>query len=155
MTNYQFVMNGRSYELHRGPVVSQLAGVEPERIRLHAVEVGGTWYPVSQAFEAAIGRPRAELRSKTARRHLARLGFEMRGNGQHRPNPSSDRLSVESDDTIDEQLSVSVEWHTEADVQSLLVNFLVRERWAIRSVANTATKERGFDVVAVSMTVEN
>lgn len=41
------------------------------------------------------------------------------------------------------------EWHTEAQLQSALVAALVTEGWRILSVANTATKEHGVDVVAV------
>lgn len=40
------------------------------------------------------------------------------------------------------------EWHTEANVQSSLVTALVTVGWRIVSVANTATKEHGIDVVA-------
>lgn len=42
----------------------------------------------------------------------------------------------------------SVEWHTESNVQSLLVTSLVNHGWRILSVANTATREHGIDVVA-------
>jgi hypothetical protein len=41
------------------------------------------------------------------------------------------------------------EWHTEANVQSSLVAALVKSGWSILSVADTATKEHGIDVVAV------
>ena len=40
------------------------------------------------------------------------------------------------------------EWHTEANVQALLVTALATDRWRILSVANTATKEHGIDVIA-------
>ena len=40
------------------------------------------------------------------------------------------------------------EWHTEADVQALLVTALAADGWRILSVANTATKEHGIDVIA-------
>lgn len=40
------------------------------------------------------------------------------------------------------------EWHTETNVQSSLVTALAREGWRILSVANTATREHGIDVVA-------
>ena len=40
------------------------------------------------------------------------------------------------------------EWHTEANVQSSLVTALVNAGWRILSVANTATKEHGIDVIA-------
>ena len=40
------------------------------------------------------------------------------------------------------------EWHTEANVQALLVTALATDGWRILSVANTATKEHGIDVIA-------
>lgn len=40
------------------------------------------------------------------------------------------------------------EWHTEANVQALLVTTLATNGWRILSVANTATKEHGIDVIA-------
>lgn len=43
--------------------------------------------------------------------------------------------------------SLSEEWHTEANVQSSLVTVLVNAGWRILSVANTATKEHGIDVI--------
>lgn len=42
----------------------------------------------------------------------------------------------------------SDEWHTEASVQASLVTALAADGWRILSVANTATKEHGIDVVA-------
>lgn len=43
---------------------------------------------------------------------------------------------------------MSGEWHTEANVQAALVTALAADRWRIVSVANTATKEHGIDVIA-------
>lgn len=40
------------------------------------------------------------------------------------------------------------EWHAEANVQALLVTALATDGWRILSVANTATKEHGVDVIA-------
>lgn len=40
------------------------------------------------------------------------------------------------------------EWHSEANIQSLLVTALATDGWRILSVANTATKEHGIDVIA-------
>jgi Holliday junction resolvase-like predicted endonuclease len=47
-----------------------------------------------------------------------------------------------------ERAGPSHEWHTEANVQALLVSALVVDGWRILSVANTATKEHGIDVIA-------
>jgi hypothetical protein len=40
------------------------------------------------------------------------------------------------------------DWYTEAKIQSLVVSHLVSEGWSITSVADTATRARGIDVVA-------
>ncbi|WP_202613600.1 DUF7669 domain-containing protein [Ornithinimicrobium cerasi] len=42
----------------------------------------------------------------------------------------------------------SEEWHTEANVQASVVSALAGDGWRILSVANTATKEHGVDIVA-------
>lgn len=70
-----FTLNGTRYELSSDVVEARLAGVVPEPIREHAAQVNGVWYPVKQAFEVAVGVPRSEFISHTARRHLATLGF--------------------------------------------------------------------------------
>ncbi|MGZ4587919.1 MAG: hypothetical protein ACXVX9_08960 [Mycobacteriaceae bacterium] len=48
----------------------------------------------------------------------------------------------------EKQRDLSGEWHTEASVQASLVTALAAEGWRILSVANTATKEHGVDVIA-------
>lgn len=147
MTSYRFVLNGESHGLDRAAVESRLSGLAPEPVRLHAVQVRGVWYPVLQAFEAAIQRPRTEFTSHTARRHLARLGFEVRHDGPRAP-ARAEGSQVERRASRGAALAGGSEWHSEADVQALLVNHLAAQGWSIRSVANTATKERGVDVVA-------
>ena len=74
-----FTLNGTRYELSSDVAEARLAGVTPEPIREHAVQVNGVWYPVKQAFEVAVGVPRSEFISHTARRHLATLGFPLQG----------------------------------------------------------------------------
>src|SRR5688572_5249074 len=78
-TRIAFTLNGNRYALTRDDVERRLADVAPDTIRKHAVRVGGTWFPVIQAFEASTGIPRAEFISHTARRHLASLGFKVAG----------------------------------------------------------------------------
>lgn len=74
-----FTLNGSRYELSSDVVEARLAGVPPDPIREHAVQVNGVWYPVKQAFEVAVGVPRSEFISHTARRHLWTLGFPLEG----------------------------------------------------------------------------
>ena len=147
----RFTLNGQRYELAREDVEARLTDVPPDVIRKHAVRINETWYPAVQAFEAATGIPRSEFISHTARRHLAALGFEIAGNVESRttapplrvatPAPTAPRPTAAL-------VEVGGEWHTEANVQAALVTALAGEGWRILSVANTATKERGIDVIA-------
>ncbi|ACQ79749.1 conserved hypothetical protein [Beutenbergia cavernae DSM 12333] len=133
----QFSLNGHDYQLASRDLESRLVDVAPEVIRKHAVKVNDVWFPVVQAFQVATGIPRSAFRSNTARRHLAALGFEIVGNAE----PRSSR------DLEAPRVSAS-EGHTEANVQASLVTALAAKRWRILSVANTATKEPGIDVIA-------
>lgn len=146
----RFVLDGQSYELTRHEVESRLAGVIPRQVGTHAVRINGTWYPVRQAFEVASRIPPAVFNSHTARRHLASLGFEIHGDIQHREafsptNSSMTRSAQTSDGPID---LADDAWHTEERIQALVVRALEASGWQIVSQANTATKERGIDVVA-------
>lgn len=62
--------------------------------------------------------------------------------------PRDDALGLFVEPRNAETAKLPGEWHTEANVQSSLVTALAREGWRILSVANTATKEHGIDVVA-------
>jgi len=152
----QFVLNGRRYELTRAEVEVRLVDVAPDAIRKHAVKVNGTWFPAIQVFEVATGIPRSEFISHTARRHLATLGFEIAGQVESRSAASSIRASSSargagtSQRGAEEPPDPGREWHAEANVQAALVIALAGEGWRILSVANTATKEHGIDVVAAS-----
>lgn len=84
------------------------------------------------------------------------------------PSPSAGRFYAAQGDLVDrstrwlagsaltpapvaptEHASGSLEdWHTEANVQASLVTALAADGWLILSVANTATKEHGVDVIA-------
>jgi hypothetical protein len=72
-----FVVNGKTLKLTRRGVEQRMAGVAPEVIRSHAVVVSEVRYPVKQVFEVATGLDRLDFTSATARRHLAKLGFEL------------------------------------------------------------------------------
>ena len=50
--------------------------------------------------------------------------------------------------SAEETIQAPGEWHTEANVQAMLVTSLATADWRILSVANTATKEHGIDVIA-------
>ncbi|KRB46530.1 hypothetical protein [Terrabacter sp. Root181] len=150
-SSIQFTLNGRHLSLSREIVEQRLSGVVPEVIRKHAVHVNDTWFPVVQAFEAATGIPRAEFMSHTARRHLAALGLDVAGQVAPRSAPAPSPPSAPASQAADPDVSRTdpfEEWHTEANVQAALVTALAAEGWRILSVANTATKEHGVDVIA-------
>lgn len=148
----RFVLNGRHHELSREAVERRLLEVAPEPIRKHAVRVNGTWFPAIQAFEVATGIPRAQFISHTARRHLSALGYEVAGQVEPRglgaPSPVVTTQSEPPLWAAGPAPAHVGEWHTEANVQAFLVTALATEGWRILSVANTATKEHGIDVIA-------
>jgi Holliday junction resolvase-like predicted endonuclease len=150
----RFTLNGHRYDLSREDVSNRLAGIAPDAIRKHAVRVNETWFPVIQAFEVATGIPRAEFMSNTARRHLAELGYEVAGDVESRTAPPTLRSAYTPRATRsvsprpDGPEEPSGEWHTETNIQASLVTALAADGWRILSVANTATKEHGIDVIA-------
>lgn len=144
-----FVLNGDGHELTREQVETQLRGVEPELVRKHAVRVNGTWYPVRQAFERAVGVSRLDFVSRTARRHLAALGFEIHGDIEPRITGSTVQRMLVPSSLASPSGADGECWHTEANVQAAVVTALAADGWRIISVANTATKEHGIDVEAV------
>ena len=150
----RFTLNGQRHELSRDDVESRLADVAPDAIRKHAVRIRGIWFPVIQAFEVATGIPRAEFISHTARRHLAALGYEVAGDVERRTEPPAAGRAVTKPAVaapardLERPAELAGEWHTEANVQASLVTALAADGWRILSVANTATKEHGIDVIA-------
>jgi hypothetical protein len=140
----ELTLNGVRHELARSTVSDRLTETTPEVILKHAVRVNATWFPVMQAFETAIGVPRAYFKSSTARRHFAALGYEIRGvTDQHDSASASAGAAVTSPPTLADE-----SWHTEANVQAAIVTWLASLGWHMLSVANTATREHGIDVVA-------
>lgn len=143
----RFILNGTRYELSSHLMEARLAGVAPEPIRNHAVQINGVWYPVKQAFEVAVGVPRSQFISHTARRHLATLGFPLQGEIEHRDDVPAPSAAASSGPTIVRDRG-DEEWHTEANVQASVVTALAAHGYRVLSVANTATKEHGIDVIA-------
>jgi len=149
-----FTLNGQRYQLSREDVERRLSDVTPDAIRKHAVRVNGSWFPVIQAFEVATGIPRSEFISHTARRHLSALGYEVAGDVEPRVTPRADCGTGQVDNRggadagFEEPAELTAEWHTEANIQASVVTALAADGWRILSVANTATNERGIDVIA-------
>ena len=137
-----FTLNGIQHELARATVSARLTEAAPEVILKHAVRVNAIWFPVMQAFETATGIPRADFKSRAARRHLATLGYEIRGEISPPASEPAEVPATSPSPLVDES------WHTEANVQAAIVTWLAGRGWRILSVANTATREHGIDVVA-------
>lgn len=142
-----FVLNGDRLELSRADVENRLGAEVPGVIRKHGVRIGETWFPVRQAFGIATGIPATDFTSHTARRHLASLGFELSGEIEPRIDERSGPPVLprvgEGVGTSDDE-----SWHMEASVQATVVTWLVGQGWRIVSVADTATREHGIDIVA-------
>jgi Holliday junction resolvase-like predicted endonuclease len=146
----RFVLDGQSYEWARSDVEARLSGVRPRALASHGVRIHGTWYPVRQAFEIGSRIPAAQFNSHTARRHLASLGFEVTGDIQHRDGFRPVKTQTPAGGSTQREPAALGDgpWYTEARVQAALVSALVADGWHIVSQADTATKERGIDVVA-------
>jgi Holliday junction resolvase-like predicted endonuclease len=119
---------------------------------------GSHVYPVKQAFEVATGIPRSAFTTRVARRHLAALGFEVvpdhtGGRPAVIPLPADPAQRPGAAGTAGQSASTG-DWHTEAKVQAMVVAHLVREGWQIVSEADTASRQRGIDIVAVRETEE-
>lgn len=100
----------------------------------------------------AVGVPRSEFVSHTARRHLAALGLELRGeiepHGSATDTASTQDVGTPSPEEPPTIASPEEEWHTETNVQAADVTALAHRGWRILSVANTALREHGIDVIA-------
>jgi hypothetical protein len=70
-----FTLGGKRVTLSAQDVAHAMMDVRAEPIKLRAVEINGTLYPVVQAFERATGLPRGLWRSARAWELLPRLGF--------------------------------------------------------------------------------
>lgn len=73
-----FRIGGRQMRLDKADVIRKLKGIDPDPIRVHAVEVGGTLYPVKQAFSIVTGLDVLDFNTNQARKELRRLGFTTR-----------------------------------------------------------------------------
>lgn len=151
----RFTLNGVVHDLTRTQVEERLKDVQPESVRKHAVSVGGRWFPVSQAFELALGVPRSTFISHTARRHLAGLGFDVSGDIQirnpwpaQRQRPSGAPGEDESVPTPGPLPSTGGSWVTQGNVQAAVVASLRSRRWQILSSSADDPRQHGIDIVA-------
>jgi hypothetical protein len=66
-----FTVVGNEFSLSTADILSRMQNVEPEPVRELFVEVGGTAYPIKQAFAHATGMPRGQFTSHDAMLILA------------------------------------------------------------------------------------
>jgi Holliday junction resolvase-like predicted endonuclease len=154
----RFILNGEQFELGADDVRNRLRHAQPEPTQKLGVRVDGRLYPVKQAFELATRVRRSSFTSHTAQRHLAALGFEVVDERDSVTDVRADRGGPASPQSVSTGMPRHVsrgEWHTEAQVQSAVISYLVRTGWQITSAADTARREHGIDIVAIrqSLTV--
>lgn len=146
----RFTLNGQQLEMTAADVQRKLRDLSPEPLHQYAVQVDSVLYPVKQAFEAATGVTRREFTTETARRHFVALDLEIVNTSRRQAakTTSRDAHAGESASPVTESTRGAGDWHTEARVQTMVVEHLIREGWHIVRSADTATRERGIDVEA-------
>lgn len=143
-----FVLNGESLSLVPTQVEDALVDVVPETLRQHGVRVRGVVYPAKQVFALATGIPRTDFQSQTARRLLARLGFQVVGGASSRTPPGHLVVDRSSRATHQAPEHDPRGWPWEGQVQSLFAAYLGSNGWLVTAMADTATKAQGVDVLA-------
>ena len=142
----EFVLNGVRRVLEADTVTGRMRDVQPEPVREHAVEVGGVVYPVKQVFERASGVPRSQFTSQTALRHLRGLGFPVTADVISPVAPGAARRPQRAPAAT---TAVGERWPWEGSVQAVFADLLIGHGWRVEAMADTATKARGVDVLAV------
>jgi hypothetical protein len=141
----RFTLNGQQLDLTAADVRRKLRDVSPEPLHQYAAQVDAVLYPVKQAFEVATGITRREFTTEAARRHFVELGFEIVDTARRHAakTPGGGANADESASPVTEPVRGEGDWHTEARVQAMVIEHLVREGWHIVRWADTATRERG------------
>jgi hypothetical protein len=84
-----FKVDGVPFTITAEDVQARLRGSLPETVHQYSVTIGGTVWPVKQAFSVATGLSPDRFQSQTARRQLAKLGFTVNGEPTNAmPTPS-------------------------------------------------------------------
>ena len=91
----RFIIGRRELVITPGEVVRTMAGVEPESIHQHVVEVGGVAFPPKQVMEAISGFDRRSYTTMEALRVLTKLGFPTRKVETERDEGSRDISGLE------------------------------------------------------------
>jgi len=138
----EFVPNGNRLALDQTHVEQAVLRESPDALQQCGVRVSGVVYPVKQVLSLATGLPRGDFKSQTARRLLARLGFEVIGGAPPlEPRDAAPDVSHPRGQTLAPEPDPRG-WPWEGRVQSLFAGFLFALRWRITAMADTATKAR-------------
>lgn len=95
MSTIEFVNYGHRYRLSREEVEAAVAPLQPDVIQSLAVYINGKWWPVKQPFVQTLRpkggniRDNSHVNSRTALRHLERLGFPTHDTETQGPLPES------------------------------------------------------------------
>lgn len=120
---------------------------KPESIRAH---ISGATSNAAPSARGAFAS-RTPLITRIRHGEYVRFAGDPSNGAADRPTPlPSDPTATDAAPTRAATASTVVtdEWYSEADVQSHIVAGLSAAGWRVRSVADTATKERGYDIVA-------
>ena len=77
MESIEFKAAGKRITLSKEQAVRKLRGTKPDVIQVHAVEIGGTMYPVKQAFAVLTDLDPLDFSPNQARGVFRRLGFKL------------------------------------------------------------------------------
>jgi hypothetical protein len=103
-----FFVNGKRYQLSRQQVEAAVRDLEPDYIQSLAVFVNGEWWPAKQPFVTAIGLRNVNVNSRTALRHLERLGFRIHDKATQGPLPSTEAEPEALDDSELREVALSL-----------------------------------------------
>jgi len=85
-----FVLKGTQIRTTREAVEKALEGIAPEPVRTHWVSIRGRRFPVRQAFAAAFGVARRDVKTRVAVRVLRKLGFDVYTARAGTPRPAAE-----------------------------------------------------------------
>lgn len=114
MATIEFVNYEHHYRLSTEDVEDAVRSLHPDVIQALAVFVNGRWWPVKQPFVQALVRKggnikdNTDVNSRTALRHLARLGFPTHDIATQGALPEAPGAAVQSGSPEDRRLALSL-----------------------------------------------
>jgi hypothetical protein len=103
-----------NYRLTSEDVEAAVRSLEPDVIQSLAVYINGRWWPVKQPFVKALApfgkniKDNQDVNSRTALRHLSRLGFPTHDIARQGALPDSPGASAASDSPEDRRLALTL-----------------------------------------------